>query len=84
MAAVFLADTAFQRRVLAASSIAVALTRLVALSRSLWDWDEALFCVALRDFNIAADHPHPPGFPLYVLAGRLVHLIVPSDAPCRW
>ena len=33
----------------------------------------------MRDFNIAADHPHPPGFPLYVLAGRLVHLVVPSE-----
>ncbi len=76
---VFERDIIVQRRILLITAIAVGLTRLLALSRSLWDWDEALFCVALRAYDIVAEHPHPPGFPLYVLAGRFVHLFVPSE-----
>src|SRR5205814_1661495 len=36
-----------------AIAIAVAVTRFLALSRSLWDWDEALFCLALHDYDVA-------------------------------
>jgi hypothetical protein len=28
---------------------AIAVTRVAALSRSMWDWDEALFCLGVRD-----------------------------------
>lgn len=65
--------------------MAVALTRLLALSKSLWDWDEALFCSALREFNVAFTahgveyHPHPPGFPLFILAGHVTRLFTSSD-----
>ncbi len=62
-----------------AIAAAVALTRLLAISRSLWDWDEALFCSSLRGYDVAAHHPHPPGFPLYVAAAKLVHVLVASE-----
>jgi hypothetical protein len=65
--------------VVAACAILVAGTRLIALSKTLWDWDEAWFCIALRDYNVALHHPHPPGFPLYIALGRLVQFVTRND-----
>jgi hypothetical protein len=71
--------TALQGRTLIALTIMVAATRFMALACSLWDWDEALFSHALRDYDVAAHHPHPPGFPLFVLFAKAVHLVVASE-----
>src|SRR5207253_8565556 len=68
-----------QRILFIAVAAAVALTRLAALSRTLWDWDEVLFSTALHHFDVAAHHPHPPGFPLYVFLGRIVRLGIHDD-----
>lgn len=68
-----------QRRILWVTAIAVAVTRFWARSRTLWDWDEVQFCLGLRDYDVAAYQPHPPGFPLYIALGKLVRLIAPSD-----
>jgi len=57
----------------------VAATRLLALSRSAWDWDEALFCMALRHYDVGAHHPHPPGFPLYIALAKMVRLFIADD-----
>lgn len=59
--------------------VAVALTRLLAVSHSLWEWDEALFCLGVRDFNVAAHHPHPPGFPLYIILGKLFRFFTSDE-----
>lgn len=56
-----------------------AATRFLAMARSIWDWDEALFCLGMRLYDVANHHPHPPGFPLYIAAGRLVRVFVESD-----
>lgn len=53
----------------------VALTRIPALSQSLWDWDEALFCLAMHDYDVPAYRPHPPGFPLFIAAARVVRVL---------
>ena len=58
---------------------AIALSRLFALSRSLWDWDEVLFSLGMRDFDVASHHPHPPGFPLFIATARMLRLITSSD-----
>ena len=55
-------------------AIVVALTRWPALSKTMWDWDEALFGLALRDYDVSNYHPHPPGFPLFVGLGKLIPL----------
>jgi hypothetical protein len=34
------------------TALAVAITRWPALSRTMWDWDEALFALALRDYDV--------------------------------
>jgi hypothetical protein len=63
-----------ERLALFAASILAALSRLLAVAGSPWDWDEFLFMVSLDHYNVAAHHPHPPGFPLYVATARLIHL----------
>jgi hypothetical protein len=54
-----------ERFTLCFASAFVALTRIPALLGSLWDWDEALFCFAMQDYDVPAYRPHPPGFPLF-------------------
>ena len=68
-----------EKQIVLALSILIALTRFMALSHSMWDWDEGLFSAALHDYNVAAHHPHPPGFPLYVALGRLFRLVIHDD-----
>jgi hypothetical protein len=55
-----------------AAALFAAATRLLALARTPWDWDEMLFTLAIRDYNVALHHPHPPGFPLYIGAAKLL------------
>lgn len=54
-------------------------TRFLAMARSIWEWDETLFCLAMRDYDVTSHHPHPPGFPVYVAAAKLLRAIIPSD-----
>ncbi|PYQ32706.1 MAG: hypothetical protein DMF57_12030 [Acidobacteria bacterium] len=71
--------TAGQRTALLVISLIVALTRWFALSRTLWDWDEALFVNAMRHFDVRQHHPHPPGFPLFIATAKLLRLVIPDD-----
>ena len=45
----------------------------------MWDWDEALFCLGVRDYDVPAYRPHPPGFPLFIGAAKLLRRIAGSD-----
>lgn len=54
------------------ASLAVAISRWPALSLTLWDWDEALFALAVRDYDVRLYHPHPPGFPLFIALAKLI------------
>ena len=56
-----------------------AATRFLAMSRSLWEWDEALFCLGMRDYDVTSHHPHPPGFPVYIAAAKVLRLVISSD-----
>jgi hypothetical protein len=71
--------TAPQRRAIAIATLFTAATRIWALARSPWDWDEILFSLALRDYDVALHHPHPPGFPLFIAAAKAFALIGFSD-----
>lgn len=62
--------TSGERLAFWALAVLVAATRALAVSKSLWDWDEALFALAVRDYDVTAHHPHPPGFPLFILAAK--------------
>jgi hypothetical protein len=37
----------------------------------LYNWDAVQFALALKEYDVAKHQPHPPGYILYVAAGRL-------------
>ena len=57
-------------------ALADLLTRWATRSQVLYHWDSVNFALALEHYDIAAHQPHPPGYILYVLLGRLVHTVV--------
>jgi Dolichyl-phosphate-mannose-protein mannosyltransferase len=71
--------TTRQKRALLAATLITAVTRVWGLARSPWDWDEILFSLALRHYDVASHHPHPPGFPLFIAAAKLFTLMGVSD-----
>lgn len=48
------------------------------LYRSPWleDWDSVQFALALNNFSIVDHQPHPPGYPLYIVLGRIFNLFL--------
>jgi hypothetical protein len=71
--------TPARRRIFWTLALVCALSRLMAISRSLWDWDEALFSLGMRGYDVARHHPHPPGFPLFIALARVMRLVAPTD-----
>ena len=71
--------TRAQKNILIVLTIVIALTRFLAVAHSLFDWDEALFSLGVRDYNVMDHHPHPPGYPLFVAAAKVVHLLGVSE-----
>ncbi len=71
--------TARERLFVIALALFVAGTRLLAVSHSMWDWDEALFASALQHYDVAQHHPHPPGFPLFFGLAKLARFFVHDD-----
>lgn len=68
-----------QRAALIAGTAVALATRILARGHSMWDWDEALFCLGVRDYNVVQHHPHPPGYPLFIAAAKLLRFGVHSD-----
>lgn len=68
----------------AAVVLALVVSRLLVLPASIWEQDEAYFAASVVDFDPLRNHPHPPWFPLWVLLGKLAHLVVgdPAAALC--
>ncbi|HEX6177617.1 MAG TPA: hypothetical protein VF057_04620, partial [Thermoanaerobaculia bacterium] len=64
-----------ERWLSAIATVVVAFTRLIAVARGPWDWDEMLFLLALRDYDVALHHPHPPGFPLFIAAATVLEAL---------
>lgn len=63
-----------RRETFAVAVVGVAIAALVHATGSLHydDCDAALFVAAVQDFDPTANRPHPPGYPLYVLLGKLL------------
>lgn len=71
--------TSRQRKLVIALAIVVALTRLLAVSHSMWDWDETLFAASLHHYDVTLHHPHPPGFPLFFAMAKVARIFVNDD-----
>jgi len=50
---------------LAAAALA-ALVRLPFAAHRMWDHDSVQFALGVEKLDLAAHHPHPPGYPLYI------------------
>ncbi len=59
----------------------VVAARVAVFPRSIWEQDEAYLACGVVEYDVAAFHPHVPGFPLWVLLGKLVEPLV--SAPER-
>lgn len=58
---------------------ATLLLRLPFIPKWLEDWDSVQFALSLHHFSILDHQPHPPGYPLYVLMGKLTNLFFRDD-----
>ncbi len=55
------------------------LTRIPFASELLYSWDSVDFALALETYSVPAHQPHPPGYFLYVMLGRILRLF--TDDP---
>jgi hypothetical protein len=61
-----------------AGSLIALVVQIATMPRTPWENDEFLFAEAVKKFEptIWAYHPHPPGFPLFVLLGKAINELV--------
>ena len=52
------------------------LSRVLLLPDGPWEQDEAIFAAAVLDYDIVHHRPQPPGFPGWIVLGKLVHPLV--------
>ncbi|HEX6176957.1 MAG TPA: hypothetical protein VF057_01260, partial [Thermoanaerobaculia bacterium] len=52
---------------------------LFSMPASTWEFDETLFFRGLHQYDPVAHHPPPPGYPLFMGAGKVVRAFMPSD-----
>ena len=57
----------------------LALALSLSMPASPWEFDEPLFFQALQRYDPGAHHPPPPGYPLFIGAGNLARMVMPSD-----
>jgi hypothetical protein len=63
----------------AAVAVAFLALHLPFLPASLEDLDSINFALGLRDFDVARHQPHPPGYPLYIAAGKAVRALAGDE-----
>ena len=54
--------------------------QLFYLPASLEDLDSINFALGVRHFDVAEHQPHPPGYPLFILAAKGAHALMGSEA----
>lgn len=56
--------------------LVVAITRYIGHSQYLYSTDSALYALAFEKYDISLHQPQPPGYPLYILLGKLFNWMV--------
>ncbi|MFC1975341.1 ArnT family glycosyltransferase [Chloroflexota bacterium] len=51
------------------------LTRLPFRSSVLFNWDSVNFAFGILDFDVIKHRPHPPGYILYIMSGKMLTLL---------
>lgn len=71
------------QRPLIALAFIFALAHIPFLATSLEDIDSVNFALGVRQFDVAQHRPHPPGYPVYIAAGKIAvgALDLISNAP---
>lgn len=55
------------------------LTRIFLFKDLFHEWDSINFALAIKKFNIYADQPHPPGYPILVLISKLIYIFIKDE-----
>ena len=67
------------RAIAAALALAFAALHVPYTARSLEDVDSINFALGVRDFDVAEHQPHPPGYPVFILAAKIVNTVAKSE-----
>ncbi len=54
-------------------------SRVIAIHESLWEWDDILFAHAMHEYDLERNIPHPPGFPVFIMMGRLAYALFKNE-----
>jgi Protein of unknown function (DUF2723) len=57
------------------AAAAAVMTRVPFAARRLWDHDSVQFALGVEKYDLAAHHPHPPGYPLYIAVLKLLAML---------
>lgn len=57
-------------------SILICITRFPFISPILYSWDSVQFALALEKFDVRLYQPHPPGYILFVLMGKIFNFFI--------
>jgi hypothetical protein len=63
------------RRAALVAAAAAVVTRVPFAARRLWDHDSVQFALGVEKYDLAAHHPHPPGYPLYIAVLKLLAML---------
>jgi hypothetical protein len=78
-----MSESRWPRRTAAAAGalliLLIAATRILARQKTLWEWDDFLFDLALRHFAPQLQIPQAPFYPGYVYLARLARIFLGSD-----
>jgi hypothetical protein len=66
-------------------ALAALFMRLPFRSQFLYHWDSVNFALSLEHYDVRLHQPHPPGYILYSMLGRLINLVVhDANASLVW
>jgi hypothetical protein len=65
---------------LLALGVVAGVSRAVFVRDTPINWDGVQFALALREFDLHLHQPHPPGYILYVMLGRVLNALVGEPA----